>query len=117
MQRPASLAATELGKAMEFTEEGLRLVKTMEFAQMVDGYLSPWREQGVSESGLTKLLAAVVAWAAAGQAINKPPIGRQSYELTAFTLSHLTDIDNLSSHVIENILGLRTPQQSRASDL
>jgi hypothetical protein len=33
---------------MEFIEEGLKLVKTLKFAQMVDDYLSPWREQGVS---------------------------------------------------------------------
>jgi hypothetical protein len=86
---------------MEFTEEGLKLVKTLKFAQMVDDYLSPWREQGVSDSNLTNLLAAVVSWAATGQAISEPPAGRQSYELTAFTLSHVTDIENLSANVGE----------------
>ena len=54
---------------MEFTEEGLKVVKTLKFAQMVDEYLSPWREQGVSDLHLTKVLAAVVSWAATGQAI------------------------------------------------
>lgn len=93
---------------MQFTEEGLQLVKTLNFAQTVDDYLSAWREHGVTESGLTKLLAAVVAWAATGQAISTPPVGRQSYELTAFALSHLADIDDLSSRVGENMLRLKT---------
>ena len=93
---------------MEFTEKGLELVKTLKFAQMVEDYLSPWREQGVSESELTRLLAAVVSWAATGHAISEPPAGRQSYELTAFALSHVTEIDKLSAKVGENIFGLRT---------
>jgi hypothetical protein len=93
---------------MEFTEEGLKLVKTLKFAQMVDDFLTPWREQGVSDLELTKLLAAVVSWAATGQAISVPPAGRQSYELTAFALSHVTEIDNLSANVGDNIFGLRT---------
>jgi hypothetical protein len=41
---------------MEFTDEGLKLVKTLKFAQMVDDYLSPWREQeevnSVAEDGI-----------------------------------------------------------------
>jgi len=92
---------------MEFTEEGLKVVKTLKFAQMVDEYLSPWREQGVSDLHLTKVLAAVVSWAATGQAIGEPPAGRQSYELTAFALSHVTEIDDLSANVGKNIFGLR----------
>ena len=103
-----NLSNPKLGELMEFTEEGLKLVKTLKFAQMVDDYLSPWREQGVSDLELTKLLAAVVTWAATGQAISEPPGGRQSYELTAFALSHVTDIDNLSANVGENIFGLHT---------
>ncbi|OLE16152.1 MAG: hypothetical protein AUG83_04065 [Acidobacteria bacterium 13_1_20CM_4_57_11] len=98
----------KLGESMEFTEEGLKVVKTLKFAQMVDEYLSPWREQGVSDLHLTKVLAAVVSWAATGQAIGEPPAGRQSYELTAFALSHVTEIDDLSANVGENIFGLRT---------
>ena len=93
---------------MEFTDEGLKLVKTSRFAEMVDDYLSPWREQGVSDLDLTKLLAAVVSWAATGQAISEPPVGKQSYELTAFALSHVTEIDNLTASVGENIFGLHT---------
>lgn len=93
---------------MEFTEEGLKLVKTLKFAQIVDDYLSSWRKQGVSDLTLTNLLAAVVTWAATGHAISEPPAGRQSYELTAFALSHVTEIDNLTSSVGENIFGLHT---------
>ena len=44
-----NLSNPKLGESMEFTEERLELVKTMKFAQMVDDYLSPWREQGVSD--------------------------------------------------------------------
>jgi hypothetical protein len=94
---------------MEFTEEGLDLVKTLKFAQAVEDYLSPWREQGVSEPHLTKLVAAIVAWAATGHAISEPPAGRQSYELAGFALGRLMDIDDLSSNVVENMLRLRTP--------
>jgi hypothetical protein len=103
-----NLSNPKVGESMEFTDEGLKLVKTLRFAQMVDDYLSPWREQGVSDLTLTKLLAAVVSWAATGQAISEPPAGRQSYELTAFALSHVTEVDNLSANVGENIFGLRT---------
>ena len=99
---------SKVGESMKFTDEGLKLVKTLRFAEMVDDYLSPWREQGVSDLYLTKLLAAVVSWAATGHAISEPPAGRQSYELTAFALSHVTDIDNLSANVGENIFGFRT---------
>jgi hypothetical protein len=103
-----NLSNARLGESMEFTEEGLKAVKTLKFAQMVNDYLSPWREQGVSDLTLTKLLAAVVSWAATGQAICEPPSGRQSYELTAFALSHATDINDLSASVGENIFSLHT---------
>lgn len=93
---------------MEFTDEGLKLVKTLRFAEMVDHYLSPWREQGVSDLELTKLLAAAVTWAPTGQAISEPPAGRQSYELTAFALGHVREVDNLTANVGENIFGLHT---------
>ena len=92
---------------MEFTEEGLKLVKTAKFAQMVVDYFSPWREQGVSDLQLSKLLAAVVSWAATGHAISEPPAGRQAYELTAFALRHITKIDKLSADVGENIFHSR----------
>ena len=51
-----NLSNSKLGESMESTEEGLKLVKTLKFAQMVDDYLSPWREQeevnSVAEDGL-----------------------------------------------------------------
>jgi hypothetical protein len=109
MEDAGSSTSNGIPKAMEFTEKGLQLVKTLEFARMVDDYFLPWREQRFSESDLTRLLVAIVAWAATGQAVGKPPTGRQSYELTAFTISHLEEIENLSSDVLEKIVGLRTP--------
>ena len=93
---------------MEFSEEGLKLVKSLQFAQMVEDYLSPWRKQGVSDLTLTELLAALVCWAATGHTISEPPAGRQSYEFTAFALSHVTEIDNLVANVGEKLFGLRT---------
>ena len=94
---------------MEFTDEGLRLVKSLKFAQAVDDYLSQWREQGVSDSELTKLLAAIVGWAATGHTVNEPPAGKQSYELTAFVLGHLNDVDSLCNIVGKNSLDLLRP--------
>jgi hypothetical protein len=41
---------------MEFTEDGLNLANSLKFAQSVHDYLSPWREQGLSDSRITKLL-------------------------------------------------------------
>ena len=100
------LPDSQAGDSMEFTDEGLKLVKTVEFAQMVDDYLSPWRERKVPESDLTKLLAAVIGWAATGHAVQEPPAGRQSYEMAAFILSHAGEIDDLCGQVGGNIFAL-----------
>ncbi len=108
---PPAAPSASMGapKAMEFSEQGLQAVKTLEFARTVDEYFRPWRESGISELDLTKLLAAVVAWAATGQAISNPPVGRQSYEFAAFALTNVAAIDGLTSTVGDNILRLRIP--------
>jgi len=109
MQGIAPSSSTDTRNAMKFTEQGLQTVKTLEFARLVDKYCQPWREHGISELDLTKLLAAVVAWAATGQAIDNPPTGRQAYEFAAFALTNLADIDSVSSAVGDNLLRLRMP--------
>jgi hypothetical protein len=91
---------------MEFTPEGLELVKTSNFAQTVDAYLSSWREQGTCDLELRNLLAGTVSWAATGHVISEPPAGKQSYELTAFVLGHLKEVDDLCDTVGNNILDL-----------
>jgi len=91
---------------MEFTKEGLELVNTPKFAQTVDDYLLPWREQGLSDFDLARLLPGIVAWAATGHAISEPPAGKQAYELTAFVLNHLKEIEVLCDTVSKNSLDL-----------
>lgn len=63
---------------MDFTKDALERVRTLKFAQMIDDYLSPWREQGLSDLEVTKLLAALVGWAATGHAVTEPPAGKNS---------------------------------------
>ena len=92
---------------MEFSEESVKSVKTLKFAKAADNYLSPWRDRGVPDSELTKLLAAVVAWTATGHSINEPPAGAQSYEFAAFALSHAAEIDSLTASVGDKIFSLR----------
>jgi hypothetical protein len=94
---------------MEFTEDGLNLANSLKFAQSVHDYLSPWREQGLSDSKITKLLPGIVAWAATGHSISHPPVGAQSYELTAFVLHYPTEVDDLCNTVIQNIVSTLSP--------
>lgn len=95
---------------MEFTTAGLAFVKSENFARSMDDYFSPWREQRLSDLELTKLAAGVVSWAATGHALSEPPAGRQSYELTAFVLCHLNEVNDLCDIVGKNMVGLVRPQ-------
>ncbi len=92
---------------MELTKEGLELVKSSNFAQITHDYLSPWREQKVSDAELANLLASIVAWAATGHDVSEPPANRQSYELTAFVLGHLKEVTDLQDVVARNMLNLQ----------
>ena len=67
-----------LEEVVDFTKDALERVRTLKFAQMIDDYLSPWREQGLSDLEVTKLLAALVGWAATGHAVTEPPAGKNS---------------------------------------
>ena len=92
---------------MEFTKEGLDLIETSTFAETVHNYLSPWREEKVSDSDLSGLVASIVAWVATGHNISQPPVDRQSYELTAFVLDHLKEVTDLQDTVTKNMLKLQ----------
>lgn len=95
---------------MELTREGLALIETAKFAEAVHNYLSPWREGKASDSDLTNLVTSIVAWAATGHDISQPPADRQSYDLTAFVLSHLKEVTDLQDKVTRNMLKLRLPR-------
>jgi hypothetical protein len=92
---------------MELTKEGLELVKTSRFAKTAHDYLSPWREQRVSDTELVNLVTSIVAWAATGHDVSEPPVDRQSYELTAFVLGHLKEITDLRDEVTRNMLNFQ----------
>jgi hypothetical protein len=92
---------------MEFTKEGLELVKTSSFAKTAHDYLSPWREQKASDTEIANLVTSIVAWAATGHDVSKPPVDKQSYELTAFALGHLKEITDLQDVVARNMLNFQ----------
>ena len=91
---------------MELTKEGLELVKTSGFAKTVHNYLSPWRKQKASDAEIANLVTGIVAWAATGHDVSDPPADKQSYELTAFVLSHPEEISELQDVVTRNMLSL-----------
>lgn len=92
---------------MEFTKEGRALIETSRFAETVHDYLSHWRDQGISDSGLPSLVTSIVAWVATGHKLSQPPVDRQSYELTAFVLAHLKEVTDLQDVVTKNMLKLQ----------
>ena len=95
---------------MELTKGGLELIQTSTFAKAVHDYLSPWREQKASDTELADLITGIVAWAATGHDISEPPVGRQSYELTAFVLGHLKEVADLVDIVTKNIVHFQLPR-------
>ncbi|HXW56256.1 MAG TPA: hypothetical protein VEJ67_10935 [Candidatus Cybelea sp.] len=89
---------------MELTKEGLDLIETSRFAETVHDYLSPQREDRATDSDLPNLVTGIVAWVATGHDISRPPVDRQSYELTAFVLGHLKEVTDLRDIVTKNML-------------
>ena len=92
---------------MDFTKEGLDIIRTSGFAKSLHEYLSAWRDEKASDTEIANLMTGIIAWAATGHNVTQPPVGRQSYELTAFVLSHLKEVTDLQDIVTNNMLNLQ----------
>jgi hypothetical protein len=90
---------------MKITDEGSKLVQSLEFAEELRTFLVDLHEKGVPEERGTAYATALIAWAATGHKdMKRKPTGHELIDLENFVLSNVSAIDALAAKCLGNLV-------------
>jgi hypothetical protein len=93
---------------MRITDEGNKLVQSLEFAQELRTFLADLHKEGCPEEQGDAYALSLIAWAACGHDVRRPPNGQEIIDLSNFIESNVSAVNALADKCLENLVKVDT---------